>query len=312
MRPIVVLVFLGALTWATGGYAVQADAPLSGSTVVCTAGTGAVAFGGSCQGLTPPTAPTRPAAGRAWLEALPGQSNLCTPSFVTVWASGISNADWEWNGSVWSQEGQRIPLVYSTPTMDRGWVWKKVCTSTGSWVFIGITSAPRHPSPCMPGTSSSACRPGYSGTSFLAAAERAIPSETIAADPSLEDIVGAPVTARLDPVPTVEYANVTAKVPDLGDGDRAELLSVLWIVQAQPASLAWTWPDATVSADSRWIPQTYVQHGDISCVVTYQVTASGYWSDGVSVHPLAAVSVGSLSVRSTLPYFVQQVQPALG
>ncbi|MGH7610291.1 MAG: hypothetical protein ACREOD_10250 [Candidatus Dormibacteria bacterium] len=125
-------------------------------------------------------------------------------------------------------------------------------------------------------------------------------------------MVGVPVDVHLTPAPTEEFATIDVDVPDLGDGDPGETLHVVWVVSAAPAVVEWHWPDATASNLARWIPQTYEEAGAISAVVVYQVTASGFWSDGLSIHALPSLVVGTMTVPAALPYSVEQLQPALG
>ncbi|HUY60614.1 MAG TPA: hypothetical protein VMW49_01945 [Candidatus Dormibacteraeota bacterium] len=123
-------------------------------------------------------------------------------------------------------------------------------------------------------------------------------------------VVGVATRVRLFPEPKVQYAQINVTVPDLGDKDSTELLHVVWIVTATPQMTEWSWPDGTRSLASEWIPQTDEAGGVIAAVVTYRVIAAGYWSDGVVLHRLPSLEVGTISVEAVLrPYDVQQVQP---
>ncbi|MGH7642065.1 MAG: hypothetical protein ACRENX_03465 [Candidatus Dormibacteria bacterium] len=46
--------------------------------------------------------------------------------------------------------------------------------------------------------------------------------------------------------------------------------------------------------------------------LVYGVTATGFWSDGLTVHDLPTVSVGTIPITAQLAYSVEQVQPGLG
>jgi hypothetical protein len=116
----------------------------------------------------------------------------------------------------------------------------------------------------------------------------------------------------LAPIPQTEYAEIDVNVPDLGDGDPGETLHVVWVVEAAPEVVSWSFPDGSASSSDAWIPQTYVTTGLIRANLEYSVTAAGYWSDGVAVHDLPSVLVGTIPVGAQLNYSVQQIQPALG
>ncbi|MGA9921627.1 MAG: hypothetical protein WBR23_10300 [Candidatus Dormiibacterota bacterium] len=118
--------------------------------------------------------------------------------------------------------------------------------------------------------------------------------------------------AVLSPTPLVKYAEIDLAVPDAGDGDPGESLHVVWVVEADPEVVSWAWPDGSVSSSGAWIPQTYVDGGEMRATLAYNVTASGFWSDGVTVHDLPSVSVGTIPVSAQLAYSVQQIQPGLG
>ncbi len=271
-----------------------------------------MSFGGSCAAVQGPSAPTRPAYFHPWTTVVPVAAPACTPYTVTQWATGTSQDGWTWAGSFWTLAGQRVPILYSTPLQDSGWNWTISCGSPGVVRYSGSAQAPRTPSPCPPGTLSASCRPGLDPTSLLASVERQLPSEIISATPPLQGLVGVPVSVTLDPVPVIQYATVDVTAPDLGDGDRGEQLHVVWVVEASPVATHWAWPDGTSGWTTPWLPQVAEGGGEITATVTYDVTASGFWSDGISVHPLASVTVGALTVTAQLAYQVQQVQANLG
>ncbi|MGA7362235.1 MAG: hypothetical protein WBZ07_04685 [Candidatus Dormiibacterota bacterium] len=116
----------------------------------------------------------------------------------------------------------------------------------------------------------------------------------------------------MSPTPLVKYAEIDLAVPDAGDGDPREILHVVWVVEADPEVVSWAWPDGSVSSSGAWIPQTYVDGGEMRATLAYNVRASGFWSDGVTVHDLPSVSVGTIPVSAQLAYSVQQIQPGLG
>ncbi len=283
-----------------------------GPTVGCSGTSGGVSFGGTCVAVQGPSAPTKPARNHPWILFVPVAVPTCTPYSVTQWATGTSKDGWAWNGSFWTQAGQRVPIVYSTPIQDNGWDWSVSCGNPGVIRFTGVASKPRSPSPCPPGVKPASCRPGLDPTGFLASVEKELPPETLTVSPPPPGVVGVPVTVSITPSPAVQYATINTTAPDLGDGDPGELLHVVWVVQAAPEATAWSWPDGTSGIQLPWIPQVAEAQGAIRAVVTYLVTASGFWSDGVSVHPLASVEVGTLTVQASLPYPVQQVQADLG
>ena len=175
--------------------------------------------------------------------------------------------------------------------------------------YIGWTTAARTPSPCPPSQPSPQCRPGLSIPAFRAAARGQVPPERLIAIP-VSAVVGVPTRVRLDPEPRVQYARINVTVPDLGDQDSAESIHVVWVVTATPQVTEWSWPDGSRSLASEWVPQTEEQGGVIAATVTYRLVAAGYWSDGVVLHRLPSVVVGTISVEARLrPYDVQQVQP---
>jgi hypothetical protein len=156
------------------------------------------------------------------------------------------------------------------------------------------------------------CLPGFDAASFLAQVEGHVPEETVQATPATLGVVGVPVDTELVPVPAVQSAEIDLRVPDLGDGDPGEMLDVVWVVEATPQVVSWDWPDGTSSTDGNWIPQTYDSDGSIQAELVYQVTANGFWSDGVTVHTLPSETVGTIRVTAQLGYSVQQIQPELG
>lgn len=284
----------------------------AGPTVGCNAGAVGVSFGGTCVAVQGPTAPTQPAYYHPWIKTVPLVAPACVPRLATQWATGTSNSGWSTQGGFWTLAGQRVPILYSTPLEDFGWNWQVLCGSPGTVRFQGVAHLPRSPSPCAPGTPAPKCRPGLDPGGLLASIERQLPTERITASPPDRGLVGVPVAVALDPVPVVEYATINTTAPDLGDRDPGEHLHVVWDVQAEPRATTWTWPDGTSSALVPWVPQVAETGGEIAATVTYAVTASGFWSDGVSLHSLGTVTVGVLTVRAALPYAVQQVQADLG
>ncbi|MGH7610609.1 MAG: hypothetical protein ACREN4_01175, partial [Candidatus Dormibacteria bacterium] len=145
----------------------------------------------------------------------------------------------------------------------------------------------------------------------MAAAQGEVPKEVLTATPPSVGVVGVPVQVRLRPAPVEEFATINVAEPDVGDGDPGETLHVTWVVEAAPDEVVWHWPDGTTGGDSEWVPQTYEQSGSIAVSVIYDVTASGFWSDGLTVHTLPSVAVGTITVEASLPYSVEQVQPSL-
>ncbi len=205
--------------------------------------------------------------------------------------------------------GQRVPILYSTPLTDNGWIWAVACGTPGAIRYTGPAALQRRPNPCAPGA---VCRPGFDPPGFLAAVQRKLPAEQIVVTPPTQDVVGVPVDPVLQPVPVAEQAVINVTVPDLGDGDLGEGIHVVWIVQAAPQAVVWSWPDRTQSEVARWIPQVDEQGGRILAEVDYLVSAAGFWSDGVTVHQLPSLTVGTIPVTVGLPYDVQQVQSTLG
>jgi len=177
---------------------------------------------------------------------------------------------------------------------------------------MGTAQLPRQPSPCAPGTATAACQPGYDPSGFLAAVKKQIPTEQVIPVPPSQGVVGVPVTVVLQPVPQIEQAVIDVNAPDLGDGDVGEQIHVVWVVQARPEGVEWTWPDGTQASVARWVPQVEEDGQPIVGVVTYLVAAAGFWSDGLSVHQLPSLTVGAIPITARLAYSVQQVQPDLG
>jgi hypothetical protein len=309
---VLIAVALTAIGASVAAEPVAATYPGPGPTVGCSGSAGGISFGGTCVAVQGPSAPTRPARTHPWILSAPVAVAACTPYTVTQWATGTSKEGWSWDGSFWTEAGQRVPILYSTPIQDNGWMWTVSCGSPGAVRYTGAASKPRSPSPCSPGVRPANCSPGLDPSSLLDSVEKDLPLETLTATPPPPGVVGVPVTVTIYPVPTAQYATVNATAPDLGDGDPGELLHVVWVVEAVPAATTWFWPDGTSGTELPWIPQVARAQGIIRAVVTYAVTASGFWSDGVSVHPLATVTVGSLTVQASLPYPVQQVQADLG
>jgi hypothetical protein len=209
-------------------------------------------------------------------------------------------------------DGQRIPIVYSTPQTDRGWDYLVTCGGAVDVRFVRVVAEPRRPSPCSLTTPSPECLPGFNPTAFLADVSGQVPPETVEATPAGTGVVGVPVQVVLAPIPQAEYAEIDVNVPDAGDGDLGETLHVVWVVEAVPELVSWAFPDGSASRDDTWIPQTYVTTGLIRASLEYGVTAQGFWSDGVAVHQLPTVSVGTIPIAAHLSYSVEQIQPALG
>jgi hypothetical protein len=161
-------------------------------------------------------------------------------------------------------------------------------------------------------TPATECVPGFNPTAFLAEVADQVPTEVIDATPAGTGVVGVPVQVVLAPIPQAEYAEIDLNVPDAGDGDPGETLHVVWVVEAVPELVSWAFPDGSASTDDTWIPQTYVTTGLIGANLEYSVTAQGFWSDGVAVHELPTVLVGTIPITAQLTYSVVQIQPALG
>ena len=282
------------------------------STVGCSGGVAATTFGGSCVALEAPSAPTQPSLSHAWLTGPPAAPATCSPYETSEWAPAIGSGSGGAIGEVWTVEGQRVPIVVSTPQTDWGWVFTVTCGSPGAVRFTSVISGPRTPSPCSIQTAPADCLPGLDPSTFLAAVSGQVPPESIEASPAGPGIVGVPVEAQLSPIPKAKYAEIDLAVPDAGDGDPGETLHVVWVVEANPEVVSWAWPDGSVSSNGEWIPQTYVDGGVMRASLVYNVTATGFWSDGVTVHDLPSVSVGTIPVSAQLGYSVQQVQPGLG
>jgi len=304
-------VALALLTSVVGTVNASAGFPGLGPTVGCQASSGELAFGGTCVAVVGPSAPTQPAAWHHWVTQVPTAPPACIPYETTVWAAAV-NGPTAVGGAFWTEEGQRVPVVYSTPLMDRGWNWEVSCGSPGTIRFLGIAAEPRRPSPCSPQTLAVGCLPGFDAASFLAHVEGQVPAETVQAKPATLGVVGVPVEADLVPAPAIQSAEINLGVPDLGDGDPGEILHVVWVVEATPEVVSWDWPDGTSSTEGDWIPQRYDSGGSIEAELTYRVTADGFWSDGVRVHSLPSEKVGTIRVTAQLGYSVQQIQAGLG
>ncbi len=315
MRPIGVVTAASlsiAISCALQFVDAHASFGIAGSSVGCIAGSSAAQFDGACIVLEGPSAPTRPSLDHPWAKSPPTAQPACTPYDTTIWAAAAGTGGDALGGAVWSPGGQRIPIVYSTPITDWGWVYSVYCGSPGVVRFVRVVSAARTPSPCPVAAVASECLPGLDPSSFLAAVEGQVPPETIAATPPRIGVAGIPVEVELIPAQAARYAEIDLTVPDAGDGDPGELLHVVWVVEAIPESVFWTWPDGSSSDSGRWIPQSYIEVGSVRARLVYQVTAEGFWSDGVTVHHLTSVSVGTITVSAQLAYSVEQVQPGLG
>jgi len=297
---------------ACTGASVYASYGIGGSSVGCQASTSATEFNGNCIVLEGPTEPTQPSLDHHWSTSQPTIPPACTPYDFTEWALAEGTTGGGAGGGTWTVEGQRIPIVYSTPITDWGWVYTIDCGSSASLRFTRLVFAPRSPSPCSLQTKPAACRPGLDASAFLAAVAGQVPSETIQATPTGPGIVGIAVRAWLSPTPVTKYAEIDISEPDVGDSDPGEILHVVWVVQATPEIVSWTWPDGSASSNDKWIPQTYVADGMMRATVVYSVTATGFWSDGVNVHDLPSVSVGTIPITAQLGYSVEQVQAGLG
>nr|MDA8333026.1 hypothetical protein [Candidatus Dormibacteraeota bacterium] len=105
--------------------------PGVGPTVGCSGSAGGVSFGGTCVAVQGPSAPTKPARDHPWILFAPVAVPTCTPHSVTQWATGTSKDGWTWDGSFWTQAGQRVPILYSTPIQDNGWDWSVSCGNPG-------------------------------------------------------------------------------------------------------------------------------------------------------------------------------------
>lgn len=301
-----------ALVLPTAMLTAHADLGVTGPTVACQGETTALVFGGTCEGLQGPTAPTQPATWHRWTTAPPSAPLACAPYDTTEWAAASAVSS-EWSGgAAWNVDGQRVPIVYSTPQTDRGWDYLVTCGSAGAVRFLRVVAEPRRPSPCSLQTPAPQCLPGFNPTAFLAEVASQVPMETVDATPASTGVVGVPVQVALAPIPQVAYAEIDVSVPDVGDGDPSETLHVVWVVEATPEVVSWTFPDGSASASDAWTPQTYVTTGLIRASLEYSVTAQGFWSDGVAVHELATVSIGTIPVAAQLSYSVEQIQPALG
>jgi len=292
----------GLLCVGTATYA-RADLGSPDPNTTCGASQSSLSFGAQCVRPPGPSAPTQPSYDHPW--AVTG----CQPYTEVVWATGTAAVGGPSGGYVLTPTGQHVPVLRSDPRDDYGWVWNIRCGTGLIPTYVGWTTAARTPNPCSPGRPWSQCRPGVSIPAFRAAAQGRVPLERVIAVP-VSGVVGVATRVRLFPEPKVQYAQINVTVPDLGDKDSTELLHVVWIVTATPQMTEWSWPDGTRSLASEWIPQTDEAGGVIAAVVTYRVIAAGYWSDGVVLHRLPSLEVGTISVEAVLrPYDVQQVQP---
>jgi hypothetical protein len=312
IHVVVTFAAVGILLSAIGTQQVRAAYGRGASTVGCNGGVAQTSFGGVCVGLAAPTAPTRPALWHPWTTVPPTVPQACTPYSTTEWAAASGESS-EWSGgAVWTVDGQRIPIVYSTPQTDWGWLYKVSCAALDAVRFVRVVGEPRSPSPCSLQTAPADCLPGLDPSGFLADVAGQVPEEKIGATPAGPGVVGVPVQAQLSPTPEAKYAEIDLAVPDVGDGDPGETLHVAWVVEATPELVSWAWPDGSGSSSGRWIPQTYVANGGIHASLVYSVRAAGFWSDGVTVHELPSVSVGTIPIAAQLAYSVEQIQPALG
>ncbi len=313
MRRLILVATLSLLSLSTSLIVtpVLAAYGRTGQSVGCGASVSTISFAGECVGVQGPSSPTVPAYWHHWVMTYPVAPPVCDPYDTVEWAAAATPTS-PAGGAVWTQGGQRVPVIYSTPRTDNGWTWEVNCTGTEDVRFIGVTSEPRAPNPCATATPAPSCIPGFSGAKFLAAVQGEVPNETIAAYPADVGLVGVPVTVSLSPVPITESAEIDVSTPDAGDQDPGEIIHVVWIVQAVPESVEWSWPDGTRTVGGQWIPQVYVSRGPIEAQVVYDVSATGFWSDGVTVHRLSTQTVGTIDVGATISYSVEQVQPALG
>lgn len=311
-KRLALSLLLAAIALPLAERSADADFPGTNPTVGCQATSGVLTFGGQCVGIQGPSAPTQPALNHRWATTPPTIQAACTPYSTTEWAAAAGQGADGLGGAVWTPDGQRIPVVYSTPVTDWGWQYSVTCGTPGAVRFVQLVSAPRSPSPCVPQTAPAACLPGLEPSSFLAAVAGQVPNETIEVTPASLGVVGVPVNAQLTPAPESKFAEIDLVVPDAGDGDPGETLHVVWVVEATPEVVSWTWPDGSLSSVGRWVPQSYVEGGVMRAGLVYSVTAAGFWSDGVTVHDLPSISVGTIPVTADLGYSVEQVQPGLG
>lgn len=303
---------IGAIALLPGPLLVHANFATSPPTVACQGGISALTFGGTCTGIQGPTAPTQPAIWHHWTTVPPAAPQACTPFESIEWAAASAvSSEWS-SGAAWTVDGQRVPIVYSTPQTDRGWDYLVTCGGAVDLRFLRVVAEPRQPSPCSLVTPATQCVPGLNPTAFLADVAGQVPTEAIVATPAGTGVVGVPVQVVLAPIPRAEYAEIDLNVPDAGDGDPGETLHVVWVVEAVPELVSWAFPDGSSSTNDAWIPQTYVTSGMIRASLEYSVTAEGFWSDGVAIHELPTVSVGTIPITAQLNYSVEQIQPALG
>lgn len=311
-RRVILRVLVATISLPLAICSAHADFPDTRPTVGCQASAGELTFGGQCVGIQGPSAPTQPAQGHSWIVTPPTVQASCAPYIATEWAAAAGVDSGKIGGAVWTVDGQRIPVIYSTPLTDWGWRYAVTCGTPGVTRFVGLVSEPRTPSPCSAQTATQDCVPGLDPSSFLAAVKGEVPRESIEASPRKLGVVGVSVGVQVVPAPEPQYATINVAVPDAGDGDPGETLHVVWVVEAAPESVSWTWPDGSRSQISKWIPQTYEEGGFVGASLVYGVTATGFWSDGLTVHDLPTVSVGTIPITAQLAYSVEQVQPGLG
>src|SRR5487761_449084 len=195
MRRVCVIAAVAALIvlWPTIRPATAvASYGLGGSSVACQASSSATEFNGNCIGLETPTEPTQPALWHHWITSPPSQPVSCAPYNATEWAASSAAKGGGQVGGVWTVDGQRVPIVYSTPQTDWGWVYTVTCGGGGIVRFMRVVAEPRHPSPCSLQTATAACLPGLDPTTFLADVEGHVPAETIVATPPGLGVVGVP------------------------------------------------------------------------------------------------------------------------
>jgi hypothetical protein len=59
-------------------------------------------------------------------------------------------------------------------------------------------------------------------------------------------------------------------------GTLAEALHVVWVAEAAPEMVSWTYPDGSAYTSEAWIPQTYVGSGLNRASIEYSETAEGF------------------------------------
>ncbi|MFZ0994434.1 MAG: hypothetical protein WAO09_00435, partial [Candidatus Dormiibacterota bacterium] len=68
----------------------------------------------------------------------PSAPDVCAPYDATEWAAASAVSS-EWSGgAAWNVDGQRVPIVYSTPQTDRGWDYLITCGSAGVVRFLRV------------------------------------------------------------------------------------------------------------------------------------------------------------------------------